>query len=786
MIRNYLKITLRSLWKNKLFSFINIFGLALSLAVCMIVMEQVKDDLSYDRFHPYADRTYRILSDVIDGKSNNRFRLASTPLPLMNELAGKADVVEAAVQLYPVIHQKAEYGDRELNIKGAFTDPSFFKVFGFRLSAGNERTALDLPNGIVLSNETAVRFFGKTDPIGKILNFQQWGSFQVTGVLENPPGKSHIVYDAFVSSSAIAHLEKAKLLPERQKTWNSINEGYTYVLLKENIPAKNLNKLLQQVGSTPGLKSGDGSINFISQPLSKITPGTDGVYNEIGRGTVWAKLLTVVGVGLIILLAACFNYTNLTVARALTRAKEVGIRKVAGASRSQIFLQYIIEAVLIALLALGFACLLLLQIKPGFPFNTQLLIAVIVFTIITGIAAGAFPAWILSAFKPVNVLKNVLTQKLFGNISLQKGLMIFQFTISLLIIIFLSAYYRQFSYMQTLDPGFYSKNILTIPFSGKNKVFINEISRIGGVEKVYAVSDNFGLRGSGSIPVFMDKPFTGHGIKTDFYFTDASVIPVHKLTLVAGSNFPDNEEFTREKYIVINEKAAGRFGFKTLAAAVGKTVWLNDTTNVEIKGIVKDFYHVGVARYITPVIFRNRADAFNYLNIVVNAADKERVVKQAAAVWGSLNAQTPFTYEWLDKKIAAREDQTDVYATMGFLAFITISIATLGLLGLVIYTVQTRQKEISIRKVIGASVVELMFLLSKGFLKLLVIAGLIAMPLGYIASFFFLQNFANRVPFGPGSLLLSFLFLLLIGLVTILSNTYKASSANPVKNLRTE
>lgn len=786
MLRSYIKIAWRNLWKHKLFSFINIFGLALSLSVCMMVLVQVKDDLSYDLFHPFPGRTYRILSDIVETRNKKQYKLASTPLPLKNELLRGTGIVEEVVQLYPASKGKAGYLDKEFYINGAFTDPSFFKVFGFRLSSGNEKTALELTNGIILSSETAYKFFGKADPIGKILSFEKMGVFQVTGVMEKPAGKSHIAYDAYASSLAIPQLEKAKALPERQNTWNSLNEGYTYVVLKKNYSSKNLDQLLKQTSSQPGLKSAEGRINFISQPISKITPGTDGIYNEIGRGTVWAKLLTVIGVGFIIILAACFNYTNLTVARALTRAKEVGIRKVSGAKRYQIFLQYIIEAVLIALIALAFAWLGLAQFKPDLQVTFQLLISATLFTVITGAVAGAFPAWILSAFKPVNVLKSISSQKLFGNLSLQKGLMIFQFSLSLLFIIFLTAYYRQFSFMETLDPGFYSKNILTIPLSRKDKIFAKEVSNISGVERVSGTSENFGIRGGGSIPVFLHKPAGTQGVLCNIYFTDAGTIPLHRLKLVAGSNFPDNKEFVEEKYIIINEKATEVLGFKNSASAIGVTVWLNDSTEVEIIGILKDFYDQGVARRITPLLLRSRSDAFNYLNIQVNAESKKHIEKKLSSVWNKLNPHTPFEHEWLDKKIAQRENQSDAYSLMGFLAFISISIATLGLLGLVIYTVETRQKEISIRKVMGASVNELMFLLSKGFLKLLLIAGLIAMPIGYIVSFFFLQNFANRVPFGLGTLLLSFLFLLAIGMITILSNTYKASVANPVKNLRTE
>ncbi|MEO8414347.1 MAG: ABC transporter permease [Ginsengibacter sp.] len=786
MIKNYFKTAWRNLQRHKLFSFINIFGLALSLSVCLVVMVQINDDLSYDLFHPFPHRTYRILSDVTEIKNNKQYELASTPLPLETELKKQTEVIQDAVQVYPALKENVTFEGKKLFVNGAFTGPSFFKVFGFKLSAGNEADALALSNGIVLSSETAVKFFGKTDPIGKILDFGKSGLYQVTGVLATLPGKSHIDFDAYASSLAIDRLEKTNALPALHNNWNSLNNSYTYVVLKPDVSVKTLDNLLKQIARVPQLKSAEGTVNFTSQSILKITPGTDGIYNDIGHGTVWAKVLTIAGIGFVILLAACFNYTNLTIARALTRAKEVGVRKVAGAKRHQIFTQYIIESALIAFLALILACFALPLVRTGFHVTYQLIGFAAVFTLVTAVAAGAFPAWILSSFKPVHVLKSMSTQKLFGNLSLRKALMIFQFSISILVIIFLSVYYRQFSYLKTLDPGFASANIITLPSSANDQIFANEVSRINGVENISRQSDDFGIRGTGSLPVFLNKPVNGQGILTDFYFADAATVPVHQLKLVAGTNFPGSETFPKERYILINQQAAAAFGWKDPASAVHKVVWLNDSTSVEIRGVLKDFYDKGAARNINPLIVRNRDDGFNYLNIQVNEAGKDRVVKQIASVWKNINPHAPFEYQWLDKKIAQREDQGDVYTTMGFLALITITIASLGLLGLVIYTVETRMKEISLRKVIGANVSQLMFLLSKGFLKLLLISGLIAMPIGYVVSFIFLQNFANRVPVGLGTLMLGFMFLLAIGLITILSNTYKAAAANPAKNLRSE
>ncbi|SDB48883.1 putative ABC transport system permease protein [Flavobacteriaceae bacterium MAR_2010_188] len=787
MIKNYFKIAWRNLWKHKLFSLINIFGLALSLSVCLLVMVQLQKDFSFDLFHPYPDRTFRILSEIEQTSDNQDYVLASSPLPLKTELLQFKDQVEDAVQIYPAINEKALYERKSLPLKAAFTDPSFFNVFGFKLSQGNQETALQISNSIVISAETSKRFFGDADPIGRILEFQNLGLFEVTGVLAETDQQSHLDFDAYVSALAIPQLEKSNLLSNKEQDWNTFNEAYTYVLLSENSSKPDLEKLLAQVAEKPELISDETKISFKAQKLSSITPGTDAVKNEIGKGTVWAKVWTILGVGLIILLAACFNYTNLNLARALTRAKEIGVRKVTGASRFQIFTQYIVESVLIAVLALVFAIIGYLLYDPILKTQFILIGIALLFTIIIGIGAGAFPAWILSSFRPVDVLKSLSTQKLFGNLSLKKGLLVFQFSLSLVIIVFLSAYYQQFTYVDKLDPGFASENILSIPMSGEDMVFANEISKLKGVKSISRTSEDFGMRGSGYVELYTERSSDqDKGLRAESYFIDDQIILVHELEILAGSNFSITDASAREKNILINEKLVNLLGYVNNSEAIGNSYYINDSTQVSIKGVVKDFYDKGASRYIMPLVLRNQVSGFNYLNVLVEATQKEALISLISSEWKKLNPNSPLEYQWLDKKIAAREDQGEAYTIMGFLAFITISIATIGLLGLVIYTVETRQKEISVRKIIGASVNQIMRLLSKGFLKLLLISGLIALPIGYLASLLFLQNFANKVSFGIGSLIACFLFLLIIGLLTILSNTYRAATANPADNIRTD
>ncbi|HYE54262.1 MAG TPA: ABC transporter permease [Chitinophagaceae bacterium] len=796
MIRNYLKIALRNLLRHRLFSFINIFGLALSMSVCMMVIMSVKRQFTYDKFHPDADRTVRILSEV-KNTDNSKFLLASTPLPLIRSIHNETTVVEDAVNVYPALNEKAVYEGKSIAIDGAFTSPSFFKVFGFRLIKGNAATALQQPNSIVLTEATATKFFGNADPVGKILSFRKAGDFLVTGVLKNS-GRSHIEYEAYASISTVPQLEKAGILPSKLDNWDSFQQGYTYVLLRKNANASRLNNVLQQVANLINKETQGGSFAFKTQPLNAITPSSLQLMNDIGSGTDWSKIWTEIGIALLILLAACFNYTNLTIARALTRAKEVGIRKVSGAKRHQVFTQYVVESIVIALLSLGLALVFLQLILTYQPFNDgyemvpvtsidlNTFLLFLAFSLTTGAIAGSAPAWILSSFKPVLVLKNISTHKLFGNLSLQKSLIVFQFSLSLVVLIFLSAFYRQFSYIGATDHRFRKDNVVTVELEGGSPaLFANAASRVAGVESITAISGTFGERDAEKMSASLEKN-NGRPVELNYYYSDTSLVRTMGLRLLAGSNFPANSSYDEERFILINEKAVQAFGFKNNAEAINRAVWVNDSTSLQIMGVINDFYYQGVGRYILPLAIRSKNNSYTQVNIFVQTADRATTTEQLRDAWNKTFPGKAFNYAWLDKKIEAMNRQTATISLLGFLAFIAATIASLGLLGLVVYTVETRRKEISIRKVIGGSISHLMKLLSKGFIKLLLIAGLIALPIGYVLSAFFLQGFANRVELGIGWPLLCVAFLLLIGLFTILSQTYRASAANPVDSLRTE
>ncbi|MGC4013241.1 MAG: ABC transporter permease [Luteolibacter sp.] len=335
MLLNYLKVAVRTLMRNRLISFINIFGLGLSMSVGMMVMIRLQDQLGYDNFHPYPATTYRILSDY-HKSTGEHWKMASTPLPLQDKLAGLSGTSQS-VSVYPAFNGKAVAAGKEIYINGAFTGPSFFSVFGFSLSAGNPSTALSQPNAVVISKTTAAKYFGKETAIGEVINMENGSSFIITGILNEPPGKSHLQFDALASIATVPQLEKEKMLGAKSADWHAFNAAYTYVTLTKGYSPGVFNRQLNIIAGDLNKNNKDGNVVFALQPVTRITPGWDFLHND-RSGSSWGKFYFEIMVALIILLAACFNYTNLTIARSLTRAKEVGIRKINGAKEEADFL----------------------------------------------------------------------------------------------------------------------------------------------------------------------------------------------------------------------------------------------------------------------------------------------------------------------------------------------------------------------------------------------------------------------------------------------------------------
>ncbi len=795
MLKRYIVITFRNLQRQRLFTFINIAGLAVSMSVCLIVLISVRENLSYDNFHPAASRTWRITThaQTPDGR---KYHMASVPLPMGPALKSNYTAVENEATLYGVLNGEGKTDKKKININGAFATPSFFEVFGFKLAAGNPRTALVTPNSIVLTAETAQRFFGSADPMGKVIRFDRFGSFIVSGVMAPAPSKSHIDFEAFAAMSSVPLLEESKVLPDKLNNWDVVQSSYTYIVLRKGEKLSALEAALRdQAHRYDGfVQKGLGSMAFEPQALGKITPSKE-MMDDIGSGPPWGKVLAEIGVALGLIICACFNYTNLSIVRSLQRAKEVGVRKVNGAQRWQIFLQFITESVIMCILALIMAILLLMVMQithfSGLPvpdnnlLDPHLLVLFLLFSVIIGIVAGAIPAWALSSFQPAKVLKDLIDIKLFGGLGLRKSLIVIQFSLSLTAIIFLVTVYRQFHYKAIKDMGFYRKDVLNVPLANVDFQRMKErMMQLKEVETATASSGTLGMPRHCSFCVIR----TGESkdrVEFGYYAGDADFIKAMHLKLLAGSTFPGSASTEKEQYIIINEKAVSVMGIKSPADAIGRTLFLSDSLPVSIIGVIKDFNYQPIEVNIRPMAIRFVPAEFHQLQLAMGKGNKEQQVADVKKIWMAMHPGETFSAEWMDEQLLSRNGR-EVVSMLGFLVFITTMIAALGLLGIVAYTSFTRRKEIGIRKVLGASAAGLLMLLSKNYIKLIFIAGCIALPLGYISSVLFLQIFAYRVSTGILAMLGSFLFLVFLALVTIFSQTWRAIEVNPVNSLRND
>ncbi|RFS24057.1 ABC transporter permease [Chitinophaga silvatica] len=786
MFKRYLILAFRNLRKQRLFTFINIVGLAISMAVCLMVLVSLKETFSYDNFHPNASRIFRATTHV-QTPDGRKYHLASTPLPLGDDIKRNYTDAEDVVSLYGALNGDAKTTDKELPVRGAFTTPSFFTVFGFKLKWGNAATVFSNPNSIVLTATTAERFFGTTDPIGKTMQIGKLGDYIVSGVLEPTESHSHIDFEVFAPVARVEILEQSGALTPRLNNWDNVDDSYTYVLMRHGKGASAFGSILARESHRYDImiKEKRGSLYFEKQSFTKITPSQE-LYGDIGNAPPWGKVLAEALVALGLLLCACFNYVNLTIVRSLQRAKEVGIHKVNGAKRWQIFMQFIVESVILCLISLVLALILLTVFQPQLKLlDFKLLLLFTLFSITTGIVAGIIPAWSLSSFDPIKVLKNLVDIKLPGGIGLRKTLIVIQFTLSIASILFLVTVYRQFSFKAEMDMGFNRKDILDVPLEKTDYQLIKQrLLMLKDVEGVTASSGILGMpRHTGFCRIRTQD--NKDGIEFGYYAADNDFIKIMGLSLVAGNNFPAQRTANQEQYIIVNEKATRTLGFKLPDEAVGHTVWVSDSVPVTITGVVKDFNYQPIEVDIRPMALRYDPAQFNQLQVKLIAGNKEKQVSEIQNIWVAFHPGKEMNAEWMDKSLKARNGQ-EVISLLGVLVLICTSIAGLGLLGIVSYTSFMRRKEISVRKILGADLLNLILLLSKSFIKLIFIASCIALPIGITGSMFFLRIFAYRVDLGILPMLGGFVVLLLLALAIISSQTWKSVLVNPTENLRND
>ena len=809
MLRNYLKIAWRNLLRNRAFSVLNIAGLAIGIATCLIILLFVADELSYDRFHEKADRIVRVIFRAsMQGQQLNE---ATVMPPVAQTLRADYPEVQEATRLRNYGMPRVSVGDKIFREDAfAFVDSNFFQVFSLPFVQGDAKTALVQPNTVVISQTAAERYFGNADPIGKTLTFKDLNAtLKITGVIEPVPANSHFHIDLFASMANVPEARQTTWLQSGFYTYLVLPKGYDYRKLEAKLPQvveKYMGPQLQQPFgmSYAQFRQKGNELGLFLQPLTDIHLHSDFANDLSPAGDV--RYVYIFGaIALFMLLIACINFMNLSTASASKRAREVGIRKVMGSVRGELVGQFLLESILLTAVALGLGIGLVYLALPVFNelagknlslnFNTHpaLLPGLLGFGLLVGVLAGSYPAFFLSSFKPVAVLKGrVLSGTNPGrNISLRSGLIVFQFFISITLTVCTTVVYRQLSYIQNKKLGYEKDQVLVLPETwmlGKGEAAFSQQLRQD--PRVVSVSTSgylpAGPSHDNNFFVYPDAQ-SAQLVKTLRYDVDDAYIPTLGMQLATGRNF--SPQFgTDSTGVILNETAAKAFGWGS--KALGHTITHSDNEGrkmtYRVIGVVRDFHFKSLHERISPLVM-TLGNTAGTMIVKVKTQNIAGVLAALESNWKQFKAEGPFAYSFLDERFQAtyRAEQK-AGQILGIFAGLTIFVACLGLFGLATFTAEQRTKEIGVRKVLGASLISIVSLLSRDFLKLVLVAIVLAAPIAGYAMNRWLQDFAYRIDLEWWVFALAGLLAVGIALLTVSFQSVKAALMNPVKSLRSE
>jgi putative ABC transport system permease protein len=782
MFKNYLKIAFRNLLKYRAYSFINILGLAVGMACTVIILLWIQNEFGYDRFHKNADNIYRVLQVWPEKNSYS----VEGPGPLAVALKDEYPEIKNSARIFPNIRRPLRFEEKVFQVKVCGVESSFVDIFTFPFVNGNSEKSFSDPNFIILTEETAAKYFGDEDPIGKIMYFEwwtRWLEFHVTGVVKNVPSNSHLQFDILIPFSFVTASGM------QIDTWD-VGAYHSYVQLKENVDLQAVN---QKIAGTIKRHYSDSNANVELEPLLNIH-----LYNYFGGGPI--NYIYIFGtIGMLILIIACMNFMNLSTARSLNRAKEVGMRKVVGSRRSQLIRQFLGESVLFALLALIIAIIFVQLLLPSIRnlldknltlhYSGTLVLSLIGIAVITGIISGSYPAFFLSSFRPVTVLKGHVRK---GSKSplFRKVLVISQFIISILLIFGAITVYKQLDYIRNKELGFEKEHIINFRMGGSfyNKYETIKQELLKDPDILSVAQTNFSVHGG-----FAASHVNWEGLQknenitlaissVDFDFQD-----MFGVEMVQGRFFSRDFQTDVWQSFILNETAVKFMG---LESPIGKQ-FSCDIPFAEGKdkiiGVVKDFHFRSLHSEIDPLILVIHPWWYTDAYIKIRSENISNTLTFVQNKLKELVPEFPFELHFLDEEVDQlyqTEQRAGVLVRYG--TFLALFIACLGLFGLTSFTTEQRTKEIGVRKVLGASVPGIIQILTKEFTKWIILANLIALPISWYVMNKWLQNFAYRINIGWWTFLSAGALVLFIALITVSYQSIKAALANPVESLRYE
>ena len=807
MWRNYFKVALRNLYRYKGFSLINILGLAIGLTGCLLIGLFVWDENQYDKFVKDGNNIYRIyLKETAE--SGNR-TLANTPPAFATYLKQNYPEVEQTSRLFlwsgKMLMEVGE--EKGYETKGFIADSNFFNLFPLQFVKGDAITALKDPLSVVITQDLAHKYFGKSDPMGKTIKLDKT-DFAVKGVLATIPEHFHLDFSYVIPMAA------AELPADRMQKWGW-QQFFTYVKVKEGTDINQLQTKFSVVAKKESEAEDRGDVTFLPhfQPLKNIHLHSSAFEYDIAKrgNATYVKGLTIIAI--FVLLIACFNFINLATARSFRRAKEIGVRKVVGADRKQLIFQFTGETILIAILSVVIAVIATLLILPSLnsftnksisfnPIANPLLgLLIIGVALLIGILSGLYPALFMSGFQPIKVLKGLKPTGSSGGsaATLRKGLVIVQFALSALLIVCTVIVYRQMNYLHQKDLGFNKDQLIYFNAQGgvndKAQVFKEELKRSGGVVSVTAgyglPGDQFATDGIIVPGKEGDKEYTAIQVLGDYDY-----IKTMGLSVIAGRDFSKDMATDVREAFIINETAVKDLGFGTPENAIGKDLkwgeWepedsLNPVKKGKVIGVVKDFHMKSLHEKLSTTVIQIYPQVLSKFAVKVKTTDLPNTIAHIKTTWDKFSPEYPLDYKFLDENFAAMYNSEDKLSTLLWIfTIMAIFVGCMGLFGLAAFSAEQRVKEIGIRKVLGASVMNIVSMLSITFLKPVLIASLVAFPIAWWAMNSWLRDFEYRVTISWWVFLLAGIAALFIALVTVSFQSIKAATINPVKNLRNE
>lgn len=799
MFKNYLKVAFRSLNKNRTYAIINILGLALGLAVTILVFMFIKDETSYEKHWNGYERVYRM-----GIKANMMGQIMDAPVspsPMANAFRTEFTDVETATRITPVSQEiMVRYNQTKIYIqKAAYADSTFFKVFDYEFTLGNPKTALIDENSMVLTEETATKLFGEENPIGKVVRYDDRRDYIVKAIIKEPKGHAHFHFDMFVSRNTIRNV----WMSNNNKTYVKLKEGAELASFTAEMRRNFMKKIepdvqrFMQISVAEFLEAGN-SFEYQIMPIKDIHLHSNKEWEIEQNGNIM-YVYVFIGIALLVIIIAGINFMNLSTARSGKRAKEVGVRKVSGASKKMLVTQFLIESLIQSFIALFLAFILVELFLPGFNniletelflFNShvsQTIIFSLIITIFYGLFAGSYPAFFLSSFQPIAVLKGDLT-KTKGGAMLRKILVIIQFTASTVLIIGMIIIFNQISFMQNKDVGFSGDQVIVVPiqtdqmvanFRNYKNIFTKNSNVLSVSRASYFPGDTpnqnvFALEGSKE-----QMPLWNMEVDYDFFKTLG-------VEMESGRKFDREKESDSIPYYILNETAVRNLNIKN---PVGRRITRNIGGPVvygTIIGVVKDFHIEGFNSEIRPMILTITNDTYFAAFKLANA-DMSATIDYIETEWNKLEPTHPFRYSFLDQKFGRLLRQQENFGTMFlFLTILAIIISAMGLFGLASYTAEQRTKEIGVRKVLGASVPNIMKMLTTDFMKLVLISNLFAWPITYIIAKDWLSNFSYQIDMPILPYIFATILALIIALITVSSQAYLAANSDPVDALKYE